>query len=52
VDQYDLMVNSQTEKPSVTHELCMDIINSKSGSQFDPDIVAVFNKIQSQLKKV
>lgn len=52
VDQYDLMVNSQTEKPSVTHELCMDIINSKSGSQFDPDIVAVFNKIQSQLKNV
>jgi putative two-component system response regulator len=51
VDKFDLMINSQTDRPSFTIEMSLDIINSGSGIQYDPDIVAVFNKIQGQIKK-
>jgi putative two-component system response regulator len=48
VDAYDMLINSKT---SFSHEVSMDTINNGSGTKFDPEIVAVFNKIQSQLKK-
>jgi putative two-component system response regulator len=51
IDAYDLLINSQTSKQSLSHESSMDIINKGSGILFDPDIITVFGKIQNQLKR-
>ncbi|MHB8130998.1 MAG: HD domain-containing phosphohydrolase [Mobilitalea sp.] len=50
IDAYDSLTHDKIYKPAYTHEESMDIINEGSGFQFDPDIVAIFNKIQHQLK--
>ena len=51
IDVYDSLVSETIFKKAYTHEESMEIINDGAGTQFDPDIIAVFNKIQNQLIK-
>lgn len=51
VNEYDLLIASKDYGKGYSHERAVKIINEESEKQFDPDIVAVFNKIQYQLKK-
>ncbi|MDF2944310.1 MAG: response regulator receiver modulated metal dependent phosphohydrolase [Herbinix sp.] len=51
IDVYDSLISKKSYRPEYSHEMSMHIINDGSGILFDPDIVNVFNKIQSQLKK-
>lgn len=51
VDIYDTLVSDTVYKKAYSHEKSMEIINDGVDILFDPDIVAVFNKIQHQLKR-
>ncbi len=51
VDAYDNLLLETPRKTAYTHENSMEIINERAGTYFDPDIVAIFNKIQNQLYK-
>ncbi len=51
VDVYDALTSERCYKTAYSHEKSMEIINEESGKSFDPDIIAVFNKIQKQLKR-
>jgi len=49
IDTYDLYVNEGMDIQTYTHEQSVEFINSGIGTLYDPDILAVFNKIQYQL---
>lgn len=51
VDVYDALVGERCYKRPYTHEESIRIINEGAGSQFDADIIEVFNKIQNQLQR-
>jgi putative two-component system response regulator len=51
VDVYDSLISDTVYKKAYSHERSMEIINDGADILFDPDIVAIFNKIQNQLKK-
>ncbi len=51
VDNYDaLLLGWGLERP-YTQEECIEVIHGASGSLYDPDIIAVFDKVQNQLKR-
>ncbi len=50
-DAYDAMVSSRCYKAAYTHEKAMEIINSRSGTVFDPDIISMLNKLQNHLQR-
>lgn len=49
VEDYDNLISKSLRKEAFSHERSVEIINEKSGTRFDPDIVLIFNKIQNQL---
>ncbi|HWT26543.1 MAG TPA: HD domain-containing phosphohydrolase [Mobilitalea sp.] len=49
IDVYDVLISERSYKPAFSHEESIKIINDGAGKKFDPDIVAIFNKIQNQL---
>ncbi len=51
LESYDSLVCLRNKGNTISHEEAMVIINRDAGSVFDPDIINIFNKIQSQLKK-
>lgn len=51
VDVYDSLVSERCYKPAYSHEESMRIIREESGKMFDPDIVAIVEKVQRQLKR-
>lgn len=51
IDVYDFLVSETIYKKAYTHEESMEIMNKDAGIRFDPDIIAVFNKVQNQLIK-
>lgn len=51
IDVYDSLVSETVFKKACTHKESIEIINNGAGTQFDPDIIAVFNKVQNQLIK-
>lgn len=48
IDAYDAMVNDRCYHKAVTAEEAMAILENEAGAQFDPDIIAVFKKVQRQ----
>lgn len=44
-DVYDALVSKRTYKKAMTHEQAYAIINQAAGVQFDPQVVAAFNKV-------
>ncbi len=51
VDVYDSLVSERCYKPAYSHEESIRIIQEESGKMFDPDIVAIVEKVQRQLKQ-
>jgi putative two-component system response regulator len=51
IDVYTSLIGEAACKKACVHEKSMEIINQGAGMQFDPDIVAIFNKVQNQLVK-
>lgn len=48
VDVYDALTNERCYKEAFTHEDSVGIMNYESGKSFDPDIIEVFNMVQSK----
>lgn len=46
-DVYDALTSRRVYKEAFTHELARSIIESESGSHFDPDVVAAFSQSQA-----
>jgi len=51
VDVYDALVSPRVYKPPFTHEDAIRIIDSSSGSQFDPEIVSAVIEIQDEFEE-
>lgn len=51
IDGYDALLQGWGSEKSYTPEECLEVINRGAGSRFDPDIIAVFNKVQNQLRR-
>lgn len=49
VDTYDVLRRNLCYRSACTHEEAVEIIAIAAGKQFDPDLVAVFLKIQKQM---
>ena len=46
-DTYDAMTSSRSYRQALSHEQARDEIIRYSGTQFDPDIVEVFKKVEN-----
>ncbi|MBQ7463412.1 MAG: response regulator [Lachnospiraceae bacterium] len=51
-DVYDALVSQRTYKKAMPHEQAYSIINQGAGIQFDPQVVAAFNKVHSDFYDV
>jgi putative two-component system response regulator len=51
VDNYDTLLQGLKMEKNYTKEECLEIIVRDAGSLYDPDIIAVFSKVQNQLKR-
>lgn len=51
-DVYDALRSKRVYKPSFSHEKSMGIILEGRGSQFDPDIVDAFIKVEAQIREI
>ena len=52
VDVYDALRSQRSYKPAFPHDKALAIINESSGTQFDPNIINVFNRIESDLERI
>lgn len=50
-DTYDAMTSNRSYRQGLPHEAAVEEIKFCSGSQFDPELVTVFLKIESQFKE-
>ncbi len=51
-DVYDALVSKRTYKKEMTHEQACVVINQVSGVQFDPAVVAEFNKVSDEFREI
>ena len=51
IDDYDALLCGRGLEKSYTQEECIEVINRGAGSLYDPDMIAVFEKVQNQLKR-
>ena len=51
-DVYDALVSERTYKKKFTHEQACQIVNQGIGIQFDPQVVAAFNRVQADFLEV
>jgi HD-GYP domain-containing protein (c-di-GMP phosphodiesterase class II) len=51
-DVYDALTSKRVYKPGMSHEEASRIIIEGSGTQFDPEIVAIFERIGPRIAKV
>jgi putative two-component system response regulator len=51
-DVYDALRSKRVYKPAFTHEKSVEIIVQGRGTQFDPDIVDAFVKLESQIRQI
>ncbi|MCL2545337.1 MAG: response regulator [Clostridia bacterium] len=52
VDVYDALISPRVYKPAMSHEQAKQIIVDGSGIQFDPALVAVFEDLEQEFKRV
>lgn len=51
VDTYDAIVSSRCYKPAYSHESAMTFIKDHSGTNFDPDVVSIFCRLERRLAR-
>ena len=51
-DVYDALVSKRVYKAAFSHDVAVNIILKGSGTQFDPDIVEGFMRLQSEFKRI
>ncbi len=51
-DVYDALVCQRVYKPSLSHDAAVRIIRQCSGTQFDPEIVAAFLRVEKDWKRI
>ena len=51
-DVYDALVSKRTYKKEMSHEQACAVINQVSGVQFDPAVVAEFNKVADDFREI
>jgi len=47
IDAYDAMTSDRPYRPAMTHAVAMDEIRGNAGTQFDPQVVAVFEQLMA-----
>ena len=52
VDVYDALTNDRPGRERLTHKQAVETIRGGSGTQFDPDLVAVFVRNEKEFEKV
>lgn len=52
VDAYDVITNKRPYKAAISHEDAVSLINKDSGTQFDPELVRIFNLAANQFKQL
>jgi len=51
-DVYDALRSKRVYKPAFDHEKSMTIIKEGRGTQFDPDVVDAFIRVESQVRSI
>ena len=51
-DVYEALSSLSDYKPAFPHERCVGLIRSEGGKQFDPDLVAIFFKIEGSFRAI
>lgn len=51
-DVYDALTSERVYKPAMPHEKAAELIRQGSGSQFDPEVVAAFDRMESNFRSV
>ena len=51
-DVYDALSAKRVYKPALSHEESAEIIRGGSGTQFDPQVVAAFERVQHEMREV
>ena len=52
ISVYDTVTRDRPYKKAMTHEEAVLLINNEKGSTFDPNIVKLFNAVESQFKRI
>ncbi len=51
-DVYDALSSPRVYKPAYPHEQCVEMIRSGAGTQFDPELVEVFLRIEPRIAEI
>ncbi|MGE5328256.1 MAG: HD domain-containing phosphohydrolase [Deltaproteobacteria bacterium] len=51
-DVYDALKSKRCYKPAFEHERCCEILNKGDGTQFDPQIIKIFNKEHERFMEI
>jgi putative two-component system response regulator len=51
-DVYDALSVRRCYKDAYPHETCVEMIREQAGAQFDPDLVEVFMRLESQFREI
>lgn len=51
-DVYDALTSERVYKPAMPHEKAVELIRQGSGSQFDPEVVAAFERMDASFRSV
>ena len=51
-DVYDALISRRVYKPAFTHQDSVQIIQKSCGTHFDPDVVAAFDAVQEDFRRI
>ena len=51
-DVYDALISRRVYKPAFTHHDSVQIIQKSCGTHFDPDVVAAFDAVQEDFRRI
>jgi len=51
-DVYDALTSERVYKPAMPHEKAAQLLREGAGTQFDPEVVAAFERMESNFRKV
>ena len=51
-DVYDALRSVRPYKQAISHEVALEMINSESGTHFDPTIIKVFNHVHKKFQEI